>query len=85
MTKIKSCHECPDYSTEVCVYCPHTPFAEYVNDVCPICGGHLEGDGYTTPRHCESVDYPIDAEPDSGPYYCKVPDGIYGDGEAIPF
>lgn len=85
MTRIKSCQGCPDYQTEVCAWCPHTHHSVANSHTCPVCGGHMEGDGHTVPSHCENVDYPIDAEPDSGPYYCEVPDGIYGDGEAIPF
>ena len=87
MTRVKSCWLCPNYGTEACVYCQNTQLSEYDEKVCPVCGGHLEGDGYTIPRHCENVDYPTDAEPDSGPYYCEVSDGIYPDpnAEEIPF
>lgn len=74
---VKSCQECHDYNTEVCISCPHTPYFEVTEELCPVCGGRLCGDGYTIPRHCENADYPFDSEPDSGPYYCTVPDGIY--------
>lgn len=40
---------------------------------CPNCGGSIYGNGYTTPFHCENVESPDDAEPDSGPYYCEDP------------
>ena len=81
-----NCHECPHYNTEQCITCVN-PIDYHTTDgyTCPVCGGHMEGDGYTVPSHCENVEYPMDAEPDSGPYYCEVPDGIYGDGEDIPF
>ena len=39
---------------------------------CPVCGGNLIGDGYTTPIHCENVDLPLDVEADSGPHYCEA-------------
>lgn len=82
-----NCFECPDYQTSVCIACPYPNLTEPDGYTCPVCGGHMEGDGYTTPRHCENVDYPMDVEPDSGPYYCEVPDGIYPnpDSEDIPF
>jgi hypothetical protein len=37
---------------------------------CDKCGGTMCGDGYTSVLHCEHVDPPMDAEPDSGPLYC---------------
>ena len=37
---------------------------------CPICGGTMIGDGYTTPIHCEYVDIDPWIEPDFGPIYC---------------
>ena len=37
---------------------------------CPICGGTMIGDGYTTPIHCENVDIDPWIEPDFGPIYC---------------
>ena len=37
---------------------------------CPICGGTMLGDGYTTPIHCENVDLDPWIEPDFGPIYC---------------
>ena len=39
---------------------------------CPICGGTMVGDGYTTLRHCEFArDEDIEGkEPDAGPVYC---------------
>ena len=40
---------------------------------CPVCGGHMEGDNYNIPVHCENVEVPDGAEADSGPYYCKAP------------
>jgi len=80
-----NCHECPDYQTEACITCSYPTLSEPDGYTCPVCGGHLVGDGYTIPSHCENVDCPMDVEPDSGPYYCEVPDGIYGAGEDIPF
>ena len=38
---------------------------------CPNCGWHMYGDGYTQPLTCEWAVVPIDAEPDSGPWYCE--------------
>ena len=37
---------------------------------CPVCGGTMIGDGYTTPIHCENVDLDPWIEPDFGPIYC---------------
>ena len=37
---------------------------------CPICGGNLIGDGYSSVVHCENVDAPIDVEPDADVIYC---------------
>ena len=34
---------------------------------CPICGGTMIGDGYTTPIHCENVDLDPWIEADFGP------------------
>jgi len=42
-----------------------------IDFVCPICGGELIGDGYTSVIHCENVDPPMDIEPDADPLYCK--------------
>ena len=39
---------------------------------CPICGGTMIGDGYTTPIHCENVDLDPWIEPDFGPIYCWI-------------
>ena len=36
---------------------------------CPVCGGTMIGDGYTTPIHCENVDLDPWIEPDFGPIY----------------
>ncbi len=42
---------------------------------CPICGGDLVGDGYTSPRQCENTLVSMhDKEPDSGPWYCTEED-----------
>jgi hypothetical protein len=81
------CQNCPDYQTPVCATCPYSESIEPDGHTCPICGGHMEGDDYTTPRHCENVEVPMDVEADSGPYYCEVSDGIYPnpDSEDIPF
>jgi hypothetical protein len=38
---------------------------------CPHCGGYMIGDGYTTIRHCENADLPLDVEPDVDVIYCK--------------
>lgn len=37
---------------------------------CIICGGDIVGDGYTIPRHCESVECPCDLEADAPPFTC---------------
>ena len=39
---------------------------------CPICGGSMVGDGYTTLRHCEFArDEDVEGkEADAGPVYC---------------
>ena len=37
---------------------------------CPICGGTMIGDGYTTPIHCENVELDPWIEADFGPIYC---------------
>ncbi len=37
---------------------------------CPVCGGTMIGDGYTTPIHCENIDIDPWIEPDFGPIYC---------------
>ena len=42
-------------------------------NVCHNCGNDLVGDGYTTALHCESVDVPVDREPDASPLYCSYP------------
>jgi len=39
---------------------------------CPVCGGSIVGDEYNIPAHCENVEVPMDAEADSGPYYCPM-------------
>lgn len=39
---------------------------------CPVCGGHLSGDGYTVSLHCENVDISsLVLEPDCGPIFCE--------------
>ena len=40
------------------------------NYTCPVCGGTIIGDGYTSPAHCENSELPDYVEADSGPYYC---------------
>ncbi len=38
---------------------------------CPVCGGRMEGDGFTRVVHCEHVeDLPMDVEADADPIYC---------------
>jgi len=39
---------------------------------CPVCGGQIIGDGYTSHRHCENVPYEKieDKECDATPTYC---------------
>ena len=49
---------------------------------CPVCGGTMIGDGYTTPIHCKNVDLDPWIEPDFGPIYCieepaEMPDEEY--------
>jgi len=46
---------------------------------CPVCGGRIIGDGYTTVRHCENVEAPEDAEPDGNTYFCKPRKAYDGD------
>jgi len=44
-----------------------------VTTSCPVCGGHLLGDGYTDVVHCERVDLTGPSycfEPDAGPIHC---------------
>jgi len=43
-----------------------------MENVCPNCGGDLIGDGYTSVTHCENIDPPLDAEPDSDVLYCDT-------------
>ncbi len=43
-----------------------------LTETCPNCGGSMVGDGYTMPRHCESIEAPEGAEPDSGPWHCQA-------------
>ena len=38
-------------------------------DVCQVCGGDMEGDGYTVVIHCENTDA-VGYEPDAEPIYC---------------
>ena len=45
-------------------------------EICPNCGEHMEGDGYTLPYHCPNA-YEEDwwySEPDSGPWLCSIDD-----------
>lgn len=42
-----------------------------IESCCPVCGGHIIGDGHTMTRHCENVDLPNDIEPDAPPVFCK--------------
>lgn len=44
----------------------------YREDVCPVCGGSIIGDGYTMTFHCENVDLPSDIEPDADVVYCST-------------
>ena len=39
---------------------------------CPVCGGNWEGDGFTTPIHCERIECPTDREPDADPLPCET-------------
>lgn len=41
---------------------------------CPVCGGRWEGDGFTTPIHCENIECPQDREPDADPLPCSEPE-----------
>jgi uncharacterized protein (DUF983 family) len=43
---------------------------------CPVCGGTMIGDGYTTVLHCENADESTyaDHEPDARPVYCPPHD-----------
>lgn len=45
-------------------------------EICPNCGEHMIGDGYTLPSHCPNAyedDWWYEA-PDSGPWYCNEND-----------
>jgi len=44
---------------------------EKVKMTCPICGGKILGDGYTTVLHCENADPALDVEPDAAVIYCE--------------
>ena len=48
---------------------------------CPVCGGTMIGDGYTTPIHCENVDLDPWIEPDFGPIYCTEEQAEMSDEE----
>ena len=40
--------------------------------VCPVCGGIIEGDGFTVVLHCENVELSdLCVEPDADPVYCE--------------
>lgn len=39
---------------------------------CPVCGGTILGDGYTTPMACENAAVPLDRECDAPVLYCSV-------------
>lgn len=42
---------------------------------CPICGEHMEGDGYSTVLHCPNTSVDYDSfEPDANPVYCRQHD-----------
>ena len=49
-----------------------------MENVCPNCGGDLIGDGYTSVTHCENIDPPLDAEPDSDVLYCDTEEVTHG-------
>jgi len=38
---------------------------------CPTCGSNLIGNGHDSPIRCIFADVPLEAEPDSGPWYCE--------------
>lgn len=46
--------------------------SDFKTPVCKNCGGKIEGDGYTTPLHCENVflDLFSGIEPDAKIIYC---------------
>lgn len=37
---------------------------------CPLCGGEMVGDGYTSVLHCEFAESDLTVAPDSTPIYC---------------
>ena len=39
---------------------------------CPYCGGSIQGDGITTPLHCENADLPLDVEPYVSVIFCET-------------
>ena len=48
-------------------------------DICPNCGEHMIGDGYTLPYHCPNA-YEEDwwyEPPDSGPWLCSIDEDNY--------
>jgi hypothetical protein len=43
---------------------------------CTHCGGHMMGDGYTTPIHCERLSVlDLTVEPDAAPIFCEPEPG----------
>jgi len=49
---------------------------------CPNCGGSMQGDGYTTPIHCERVHGDaLLVAPDSKPMFCNLQDEDYDQWE----
>ena len=42
---------------------------------CIKCGSRMIGDGYTMVLYCETIDLPLDVEPDANPVYCNFEGG----------
>ena len=47
---------------------------------CTICGGSIEGDGFSSVRRCEFADVPSDVEPDADVIFCGDRKGVQIDG-----
>ena len=58
---------------------PNMHDALIAHNICPNCGEHMLGDGYTIPSHCPNAyeeDWWYEA-PDSGPWLCSIDEDNY--------
>lgn len=39
---------------------------------CLKCGGRMIGDGFSEPRRCETLEWDLNMDIDSGPFYCQA-------------